>query len=76
MIDPISSGFIPYMIEMLFEEEPCTVDKFYKSLNKTERQFIFDRPNVPLKKTIGLESQLIDKIKKIRNDKRRKAKNT
>lgn len=70
-------GVIPFLVEMLLSEDSEVIEDMYAKMTKTEKQFIFDRENVPLEKTIGLERRLKHKIERIRriHDTRRKTPN-
>lgn len=68
-------GVIPFLVEVLFQEDNDVVHEVYKKLTKKEKRFLFDRKNITLKDTIGTEACIKNKINKIRNnfyDKRRK----
>ena len=62
----ISSGVLPFLTEMIIEEDNETVGKFYKELTNEERRFIFKRESVPLNDIMKLEKSVRAKLERSR----------
>ena len=62
----ISSGMIPFLTEMILEENNETVGRFYKGLTNEERRFIFKRESVPLNSIMKLEKNIRAKLERAR----------
>ena len=70
-------GVIPYLVEVLLNEKSETVSRLYDNMTNSEKQYLFDRKNVPLNRVSRLETSLKRKLERIRkkHDKRRKTSN-
>lgn len=70
-------GVIPFLVEVLLSEKSSVVRAMYSEMTQIEKNFLFNRNEVPLEKSVNLEDRIKRKINRIRKkyDRNRKAQN-